>query len=366
MGINSSRRHTKFARVTLLLACHFAWSLTIAVAEPPKLGAIIGLTGGMSAWGDRCQKAYSLALNDIKSETGELPFELVIEDSPETLPKNSLTALHKLDRVDRIFTLIGVFTPEEVEALTPILERKEIGLISFVRGTTSLKRARYLWPDPIYESAAAATELRKRHKRVAILSDQASWTEQASKGFSDRFKELGGTIVSNQSLPINVNSVRTEVLKAKNSAPEALFIPSYYLFSYYVKEISILRLNIPIYGIELDDSAWELSKPYSAGVKFIRPYVFEKFDARFRSNFNIAADLPASYCYDQVRLAHTTFISLPAENRTETTLRKSFGRALESVSEYDGVSGKLIFKPTRTESPLGWFEMTSQGIVPIK
>ncbi len=353
--------------VLLVLGTLILCSPRLVAAESPKqtlpkLGAIIGLTGNMAAWGDRCQKAYSLALEDLQCEHGSLPFELLIEDSPESLPKNTLTALSKLEAMDQVFALIGVFSPEEVDAVTPVLNDKQMGLVSFAPGTIGPGTARYLWPDPQYEAEAVATELRKQFSRVAVLSDQTAWTEKVAQSFVRRFQKLGGEVVAMQAPAISAASVRTEALRAKSAKPEAIFIPSYYLFSQYTKELSAIKNTVPLFGIELDESARQLSMPHAEGVIFIRPAASNEFDARFRSKFGVAADLPATYCYDQLRLAHQLFLQIPSERREQTKLRPAFAVALSQISSYRGVSGDLHFKPGRTESPLGWFRFSANQI----
>lgn len=333
---------------------------TALSAEPVKLGSIITLTGDMAAWGERCQRAYTLALEDVRGQPPEIT--LIIEDSPQSLPKHTVSAFRKLDSIDRVAAILGVFSVEEVDAIVPLLKRANLGLLSFVPGKTHLRSGLFLWPHPEYEARYAARSLRERYSKVAVLADGSAWTEQVSLAFKAEFERLGGVITSLQIPPIDTKQVGTEVLRVKKSGAEAVFIPSYYLFLQYVKELSALKLTLPRYGVELDESMRVLAASFGEGVRFIRPAASQELDRRFKQRFGTLADLPASYCYDQVMLVHRVLKSLPEAQRSS---RQEIQKALQNVTEHQGVSGLLHFTAEGTQSPLAWFQFTANGIVEV-
>lgn len=317
-----------------------------------KIGSAISLSGPMAAFGDRCQKAYSMAMEDLRSKTVESGFklELVIEDSPSNLPRSAISALNRLDYRNDLIAVLGFFAPEEVDAVTPLVSKKGLGLMSFCRGAANPKYSRFFWPAPAYEGAAAALHLRKSFKRVAIIGDDSNWNEQLIRGFEAEFKKLDGDIVFSEQLSADTKMVSSSLLKMAKQEPEALFIPSFYLFPLITKEIHNLKLKLPLFSVELEDSIIQLASPYGDDVLHIRPSTKSDFAKRFKDQFGIPADLPASYCYDQIAAVHQILSSLPENQRT----RQSFADALLKLDNFSGVSGELVFKATGTETPLEW------------
>ena len=316
-------------------------------ADPPplKIGAILGLTGEWATWGERCRQAIEMAADEINAGSGRR-LQLLFEDS--TKATTALSAYHKLYTIESVRHIVGLFTAEEVEAVTPLSAADNVFVTTFVFTQRRPQKSLLVWIDPYYEADLLAAQMIRRFKRVAVLGSDQAWDQTISRAFAEAYRKCGGTITSLEEPALSTKDVRVPVIKTRAQQPEALFIPTYQVFPYYLREIARLRWHIPIFSVELDQALIDQSSEASEGVVFIRPApAVADFIERYKQRFHNAPDLPAAQCYDALKL---TADGIAHAGEDAAAMDRYFS-ALES---FRGASGLISFKEGRTIMPTEW------------
>jgi urea transport system substrate-binding protein len=119
-------------RSVVLLACAFAFSQAsfAETAEPIKIGALLPFSGGCELYGEQAKLGVELAVREINAGGGILgrPLQVIYEDT-KTRPDPAKAAARKLVEKDGVLTIIGPFTSQNLEAVTPVLEELKTPLL---------------------------------------------------------------------------------------------------------------------------------------------------------------------------------------------------------------------------------------------
>jgi len=192
---------------------------------------------------------------------------------------------------------------DETLAVIPLAQRDEVFLVGATYFPGSSDSIFFVWIDPAIEAARLAQDVLRHHRSVAILSSQQSWEALAAAEFKRAFESGGGAVVVHEEPSFETASVKMEAAKAKRANPEAIFISSYLLFPMYVRELRALRIDAPLFGIELDQGTIDAAQGAADGLVFIAPAMPDKtFAARFKQRFGEDPQIPAAQAYDAARL----------------------------------------------------------------
>jgi ABC-type branched-subunit amino acid transport system substrate-binding protein len=196
--------------------------------------------------------------------------------------------------------------------------------------------------DPDTEARRIADYVASRHKSVAILSGSQEWESQVGRTFKDRFIQKGGSVPVLEEPPFDSTDVRAQIAKLSQSAFDAIFVTSYPLFSLYVKSIAAAQIRAPIYSIEIDASAISSAGAASEGIEFIRPGApDESFRAAFRARWGLEPDVPASQCYDSLKILSKALTAGVHD-------KDSFAKYFSSGKPFHGASGTISIQGGKT------------------
>ena len=316
-----------------------------AAADSPvvvKIGAIYALTGDWASWGRNCRQATELALGEINKRSPGRKLVLVLEDSPNARPTNAVSAFKKLVDREQVSYILGPMSPEEFAAIAPLADRAGVPLLPFVSSRTSIPAAMFVWLDPETEALRLADFVADRHRRVAILSSDQEWEALVGQIFGRRLLAKGVAVPTIEEPPFDSADVRSQVTKVKQLNPDAIFITSYLLFPKYMKGLHALRVNVPKYSIELDQSTIAASGKTAEGLMFIRPAApQDQFSAAFRARWQSEPDIPAAQCYDAVGI-------LARALDAGVNDKASFVRYFHSFPPYNGAAGEIRVDNGRT------------------
>jgi branched-chain amino acid transport system substrate-binding protein len=327
-----------------------------------KVGVISVLTGEGSSWGINHQRGTILAAEDFNASAGinGRKIQLILEDSPSGSAKNAVSSYSKLMMRDKVRFILGPGTMNELLAITPLATKDQV----IIGGSTYMPNApRHFfstWVDADIETDLIAGHIFDRYKRVAILASQESWESHIAHRFNATFTKLGGEIVVLKEPAFDTTDVKTEVLKTKQSGPDAIFITSYLLFPKFVREISALGMTTPIFGIELDKGVLENSGDGAEGVIFIAPSKpSDDFAKRFIARWKRYPDIPAASAYDAAMIL---FKAIATDGDDTDTMISH----LSEIRGYDGVSGRISKDAGRTVVGTSLFEVRGGGIVELR
>lgn len=201
-----------------------------------KVGAIFPLTGDASSYGQSSRNALDL-LVDETNKNNALPgkqIEIVYEDD-ENKPQNSVSALQKLIKDEKVAALIGTTSSKGCIAMGPVATEAKLPMITPTATNPKVTQSdnfvfRASFTDIFQGTVLAkfATENLKV-KTAAVLYDA---DDDYSKGlagyFRDDFEKAGGKVVSFETYNTDDKDFNTQLSRIKTQSPEILFIPDYY------------------------------------------------------------------------------------------------------------------------------------------
>jgi branched-chain amino acid transport system substrate-binding protein len=324
-------------RPLLLLIIFFLCQPAFAQDTAIKIGAISVLSGEGASWGVNHQRASLLAAEEFNasSSSNGKQIEIIFEDSPSGIGRNAVAAYLKLTQIDKVKFILGPVMMDELLAVAPLARRDEVFISAATYMPNPPDNVFTTWIDADIESDLMANHVFKHYQRVAVLSSQQSWEAQVAHRFKATFLGLGGKITSFQEPLFDAVQVKTEVLKLKQSKPNAIFISSYYLLPKYLKELRRLKITLPIFSIELDQAIIDNSSGAAESLVFIAPSAPESnFVEKFKKRWKANPDIPAASAYDAAML----LFSAISNGNGEIGSVVDFFRQLQG---YRGVTGQI-------------------------
>ena len=343
-------------RLLALLALCCALALG---AEPVRLGFFMSITGRDASFGEASLNGARLAVDELNAAGGVLgrPLALVVEDN-RSLPGESATAVKKLISRDNVVALIGECSSARTLEAAPIAQAAGIPLVTPASTSPRVTEAgdavfRVCFVDS-FQGEVIATFARRRLglRRAALLVDaQAPYSVGLADYFSRTFRALGGEIVASQRYSGAATDFRAQLTAIRAAAPDALFLPGYYVAAGLVaRQSRELGLGATLLGgdgfeapqlLEIGGAALE-------GAYYSTHFAVENtgqasraFVAAYRARYGSAPNGLAALTYDSVRLV------ADAAARAGTTERAALRRALAATRDFPGVTGRTTINARR-------------------
>jgi branched-chain amino acid transport system substrate-binding protein len=285
-----------------------------------------------------------LAVEEINAGGGikGRKIEVTYEDEPGGSAEKALAAYRKLVSVDRVRLIFGPSWQGELTALAPQASRDGVILATASYAPNLPANVLTVWIDADAEADIAARHVRERFKRAAVLGSSEAWEAKVAARFRDTFVSLGGEVSSYAEPLSTAADVGSEVLKVKQGGPQAVFVSSYLLLARYLREMKKLKIEAPVFSIELDQSVIDSAQGAAEGIVFVRPFTYcTKFARRFRERFGEEPDIPAAQSYDVV------YMVAEALKNTDGGF-EAMERYLGGIKRFNGASGLISREGGRT------------------
>lgn len=320
-----------------------------------RIGFIGPLSGEVSNLGADGRAGVELAVNEINNAGGVngRMVEVIYEDG-KCNGKDAATAATKLIDIDKVPFIVGGLCSGETLAAAPIAEQAQVALISYASSSPDIsKSGDYVfrtWPSDAGQGSAIAAEMLKRgHHKVAVIYANTDYSAALANVFKENFEGSGGVITSWEAYDQEAKDFRTQVVKARASQPNAIYLVSYPRDgALLIRQIRELKMTLPLYGSETLGSKDVVE---SAGKENIEGLVYAtpKFDPAwikaqdfltkgkaFRGgDFTIPA--VGADAYDAVYLIAEALSQRPEQEPTGAIV-KDF---LYTVENWDGAGGRL-------------------------
>jgi branched-chain amino acid transport system substrate-binding protein len=250
----------------VLLAIVFAAPATSTAADPIKIGAIYNLTGGMASLDVPASNGAKLAAKEINAAGGVLgrDLELVMYDG-KTDAATIGNAATQLVESDKVVIMIGFTDSDMTLAAAPIAAKA--GIVFLTSGATSPRLPEQV-PEYLYMAcfgdnvqAAAGAEYAyntlKATTSYLLIDKGMEYTLGLGKYFKDRFTELGGKIVLEDTYQTGDKDYSAQITKVKKlgTLPDILYIaagPDE--VGVIVKQFRDAGIEKPIFGGDGDDT----------------------------------------------------------------------------------------------------------------
>jgi branched-chain amino acid transport system substrate-binding protein len=299
---------------TLLFSCAKKEDVVI-------LGEFGSLTGGTATFGKSTQRGIEMALEEVNKAggiQGKL-VRIVVEDD-QSKPEEAATAVKKLVNQDKVLVVLGEVASSRSLAGAPICQEAKVPMITPASTNPKVTQVgdfifRVCFIDPFQgEVMAKFARNTLKTSKSAILKDiKNDYSVGLAQFFTETFKNLGGTVIAEESYSEGDIEFRAQLTSLKAKKPDVIFIPGYYTeVGLIARQARDLGITIPLIG----GDGWDSPRLIEIGGKALentyysnhytpddpRPEM-QKFLSDFKVKYNEIPDAMAPLGYDAARIA---------------------------------------------------------------
>ena len=315
------------------------------------IGSILPLTGDRANYGISAKEGFELALQEVNLNYPDKTISLKIEDS-KALPKEAVNAYLKLKSTYNPPIIFGLLSSPEVLSVAPIAEKDKT--IIFSSGASSpliSSSGDYIFrdvPSDLLEaSLMAETAFNVLNiKKIAIIYINSDYGIGVLNKFKERFEELGGILVAEESYNLNQTDFKTHLLKIKNSKPKGVYFIGYKELGRIVKQAKELNIEAQYLSNALfeDPEILEIAGNSAENLIFSTFYFnaestdprTSEFVKNYRNKYGKTPDGFAVAAYDAI---HVVFNALNNNKVNSENIKES----LYQLEEFNGLLGKFKF-----------------------
>src|SRR4030042_867417 len=205
-----------------------------APAPPILIGHVASMTGEQATFGESTDNAIKLAINEQNAKGGVKGRMLAVKTyDDQGKPEEAAIAATRLIVNDKVLVLLGEVASSRSLAIAPIADQNKVPQISPTSTNPRVTKDgdktrpyvfRVCFIDP-FQGTVMAQFVRENLKltKAAILRDVGhDYSVGLADYFAAKFKELGGTIVDDQSFKAGDQDFKAQLTAIKNKQPECL------------------------------------------------------------------------------------------------------------------------------------------------
>lgn len=310
--------------------------------ETVKIGVMLPLTGFLANPGQDTKSAIEMAFNDLSVKND---VELIFEDE-KCDAMQTLTVYRKLVNIDKVNFIVGPFCGQSAMAILDSLNKDEVIAISPGAPDNELSKERDYFYRTRIPNRAEVQKLvefliNKNITRVAVYTAKNTFGKSYRDSFMDQFGAKGGNIVFDDGSMDYQTDFKTDILKIKETNPEALFLvpASRQQMGIFIKQLKELGINILVLGGSVTEQQDLLDSAGTAADGVIYPYVIPK-------NMNVVNEYKEKYSKNpsmEVLNGYDAFNILYTELKECNFEKSCVKQNLDSLKNFNGVMGTINF-----------------------
>ena len=336
--------------------------------KPLAIGAVQPLTGWAALGGKNVVAGMKIALEKVNASGGVLgrPFELIIEDGKAD-PVESVNAIEKLIRRDKVPAIIGCWASSATLAAMPIMERSKIPMLVETATAPMITDKKNKWVFRFTSNNDIDGLLMEPYlvpklgfKKAAYLAVNNDWGRSMVKAVSEIMKKTGGEVVMTEYCGGAEANFTPMLTRIKNAGADTLFITNTLNgIALILKQYHELGMKMNLFitsGMSVEELVNLAGKEAVEGA-----YFFERFVATSpppgkekESQEMIAAYkkiFPDGFAYADVAQGYDSVqIMAQAIQRAGTPDPLRIRDALEKA-DYPGVTGRVKFDQNNHSHP---------------
>jgi branched-chain amino acid transport system substrate-binding protein len=245
-----------------------------AAAEPIKIGLLLAKTGDIAAQAEYLANGSYLALQERGNMIMGRPAELVWYDEPS--PQGSQQNMQKLVQEAKVCAVLGGSLSSNALAEQATAAQLKIPFVCNNAAATSMNGAncnRYTFRlnTPVATQAAMfAPYLMGYGKKWYFLTAAYAFGQDIAKSFKEILTKAGGTIVGDDSVPLNTPDYSSFILKIRAAKPDMILggVPAGDL-STFLKQWNEMGMKgkIPVCEIAIGDTdIWSVGNEAATGL----------------------------------------------------------------------------------------------------
>ena len=234
------------------------------------VGEYSSLTGGTATFGQSTDNGIKMAFDEINKAGGVLGKKLAVAvEDDQSKPEEAATAVTKLINQNHVVAMLGEVSSSRSLAAAPICQAAKVPMVSPSSTNPRVTQVgnyifRVCFIDPFQGAVMAKFAANTlKVKKVAILVDvRNDYSVGLQTFFRENFKQLGGTIVSEQSYSEGDSDFHAQLTQIKSAAPEAIYVPGYYTeVGTIARQARELGITVPLLG----GDGWDSPRLFEIG-----------------------------------------------------------------------------------------------------
>lgn len=324
---------------------------------PIMVGVVGSLTGAEATYGLSTRHGVELAIDELNAKGGHKgrKFQAKVYDD-QGKPEEAATATTRLIAQDKVVIVLGEVASSRSLAMAPIAEANKVPMITpsstnprvtKEKGKVRQWVFRVCFIDP-FQGTVMAKWAREQLKleRVAVFRDVGNdYSMGLSDFFTAKFKELGGTILADESYKAGDQDFKAQLTTIKGKKPQAVYTPGYYTdVALIARQARELNINVPMLG----GDGWDSSKLYEIGGSALDGYYFsnhystddpspaiQNFIKAYKAKYKETPDALAALAYDAM------LITADAMSRAAQPSGEPLRKAIAETKGFKGVTGVI-------------------------
>lgn len=323
------------------------------------IGEYGSLTGTTATFGQSTDNGIKMAFDEINTSGGVLGKKLkVLVEDDQSKPEEATTAVTKLINQNHVVAMLGEVSSSRSLAAAPVCQANRVPMVSPSSTNPRVTQIgdyifRVCFIDPFQGAVMAKFAANTlKVKKVAILVDvRNDYSVGLQTFFRENFRQLGGTIVAEQSYSEGDSDFHAQLTQIKAVNPEAIYVPGYYTeVGTIARQARELGMTAPLLGGDGWDSPklWEIGGPALNGCYLSNHYsvddpspTVQKFVGDYKTRYKVAPDALAALGYDAAK------ILADAMTRAGSAEGAKVRDALAATKEFPGVTGKITINKDR-------------------
>ena len=330
-----------------------------APTEEIVIGEYGSLTGEDATFGTSTKNGIEIAVDEINAAGGLLGKKVrVIVEDDQGKAEEAQIVVTKLITKDKVVAVLGEVASSRSLAAAPVAQQYGVPMISpsstnveVTRKGDYIFRVCFLDPFQGLVMAKFATNTLKLTK-VAVLRDiKSDYSVGLANAFIENFKNMGGTIVGDESYSAGDTDFNAQLTSIKARSPQAIFVPGYYTaVGLIARQAKKQGLNVPLLG----GDGWDSPKLTEIGGKdldgsFLTNHYSvddpspeaQRFLAAYKARFNAVPDALGGLAYD------SAMVLFEAIKRAGSTDGKKIRDEIARTKDHSGVTGKITLDAER-------------------
>lgn len=359
----------------------------IAPGAPIHIAYALEISGPVAPLGEDSKGAIEIAIDDRGGELLGHPIELTGEDSGCNA-EDGLAAGAKLAADPTIVGIIGTNCSSAARAAMPLIFDAGLVMISPSNTNPDLTDPDHPdhWPgylrtahNDLFQGRVAAEFAYNvlKVRTAATIHDGSPYAESLQKVFANAFKELGGTVTTQEAINVGDTDMKSVLTKIATGSPEIIYFPVFEpegdLIAQQAKEVAGLE-NTILMGADglFTDTFPEATGEAAIGMYFSGPYVsgpaYEVFLAKWKNKFG---GFPPSgfhaHAYDATNLLFAAMekVAVVDADGTVHIGRQALRDAMYATKDFNGLTGRLTCDANgdcATGEALGVFKITEAEV----
>ncbi len=324
-------------------------------AEKILVGHVGSMTGSEATFGQSTDNGIRLAQEQWNAKGGVKGKQIEVKTyDSQGKPEEAAVAATRLLVNDKVNVLLGEVASSRSLAMAPIADASKVPMITPSSTNPRVTKEggkvrpfvfRVCFIDP-FQGTVMAKFSRDNLKisKVAILRDVGNdYSVGLADFFQDKFRQLGGTIVTDQSYKAGDQDFKAQLTAIKNKGPEGIYVPGYYTdVALIARQARELGMKQPLLG----GDGWDSAKLFEIGGKAIEGSFYsnhyspddpspriQEFVKAYQKRFGGVPDGLAAQGYD------AAMVAFDAMARAAQPSGEALRDAVAATKDYPGVTG---------------------------